>query len=61
MWFSKIVEMIRNIEAPEGDGNFLPSVYRFSAPIIRNIEAPEGDGNVEIMQVNKTITSALEI
>ena len=38
-------ERIRNIEAPEGDGNSSKVVLSKAVNIIRNIEAPEGDGN----------------
>ena len=39
-------ERIRNIEAPEGDGNTYATLTFNSHSFIRNIEAPEGDGNM---------------
>ena len=44
--FPTFVNSVRNIKAPEGDGNFKYITSSISTALpVRNIKAPEGDGN----------------
>ena len=41
----KLFFIVRNIKAPEGDGNYNPRLIKSLNESVRNIKAPEGDGN----------------
>ncbi len=40
---------VRNIKAPEGDGNLLDFIFSQKFVFVRNIKAPEGDGNLNVV------------